>query len=235
MTEKDTSAIIDKIMKLMTMAERGTTHEREIAYFKAQALMAKYHIEHDELFPKDSEKVIEVVVRLNVKTLAYMHLASIIASNFRCKLFTRYFNKKYIMPVFFGLEVDAKIASEIFKDAYQFAKHESNRIASYYHYHKGSSIGVKGDWLYGFISGLNEGFNKQTATSTETALMVIVPKKVLDVFATLKFGNDKISFNRLKGNNNASIINAGFQKGLHFSNQKQQSVLEDESCHDFDV
>jgi len=52
--------VIDKVKKLLAMAERGTEHEAAIAAAKAQSLLMQHNIDLTHFNPGDSEAVVEV-------------------------------------------------------------------------------------------------------------------------------------------------------------------------------
>lgn len=220
--------IVEKIKKLLNMAKLGSKHEREVAYLKAQEMMAKYHIEQDLLEENKFIKVVEIEVKLNVKTDVFAYLAEIIASNFKCKTYVRHSDRRYIKPVFLGLEIDAQVASEIFKDAYTFAKNESTRVANYYYKLKGYSSGVKGDWMLGFVRGLNDGFTSQIQISKETALMIVIPEEVKYAYQEIKFSNKPLKIKSINYNGNSNIEMAGYENGYNFSMKRRQKALSED-------
>ncbi len=219
--------IIEKIKKLLNMAKRGTKHEREVAYLKAQEMMAKHHIEMDAIEEVNARRVIEVVVKLNIKSTEFAYLASVIAKNFRCENFVRYSSKRFLMPVFLGLELDVQVASEIFKDAYNYSKTESRRTANYYYREYGFSDGVAGDWILGFIEGLEAGFKSQIELSSETSLMVIMPEEVRTEYSKRrqKFANEEVKYLTINRNGDRNIHRAGYQNGYNFSTKRKQEAI----------
>ena len=222
------TSVIEKIKKLLNMAKRATKHEREVAYLKAQEMMAKYHIEQDLLEESESRKVVETVVDLNVKLEVLALLADVIAQNFRCKNFVSFHNRKFIRPVFLGLELDAQVASEIFKDAYKYAKNEATRVANYYYKIKGYTDGIRNDWLIGFVRGLKQGFNDQVRLSCETSLMIIVPEEVNKHFSELKFTNKPLKFKSINFNGHLNVEAAGYQNGYDYSMKRRQEAIASE-------
>lgn len=219
--------IISKIKKLLTMAERGTVHEREIAYFKSQEMMAKYHIDRSQVIAQvEQEKVVRIPVDdINVKKAWYNQLAIVIAANFRCKTYVTYSSKKWLTPVFMGMEVDAAVAVEIFKNAYTFARRESRLVANYYYTRTGTSEGVRGEWMIGFIKGIKDGFEAQIIKSTTTALMIIIPPMVEEEYNQIKFSKAEVSFENFSRNGSAALNRAGYQNGYDFSMGRRQAAL----------
>ena len=217
--------IIEKIKKLLIMAEKATIHEKEVAIFKAQALMAKYHLKEEDIDLKDKMKVIELVAYdYNVKKELYAYLAQVVAKNFRCKNFySGHGNRWY--PVFMGLEIDAQVAVEIFKTAYDFAKKETERIAHYYYNRVGHCRGVREEWLHGFVNGLRDGFEAQVKISSETAIMVVLPKEVQDAYSSKEFSKGGLKFTSAERNGHSGLNQAGYQNGYELAHNRKQSAL----------
>lgn len=222
--------IIEKIKKLLNMAARATTHEKEVALFKAQEMMAKYHIEQDDLMtPEERAKVVEITVSdINCKNEIFATLSLVIAQNFRCRHFMRfggYRGARWLSPVFMGLELDATVAAVIFKDAATYAKKESDRIAHYYYNRTGQCAGVRGEWLTGFVQGLRAGFKAQVQQSSGTALMVIIPPEVNDEYNKIRFSKKEVSSSSASRNFNDALYQAGHQSGFAFSHNRRQEAL----------
>lgn len=222
------ASVVEKIKKLLNMAKRGTKHEREVAYLKAQEMMAKYHIENDLLEEDKSAKVVQIVVDLNIKSEVLAFLSSVIAKNFRCKNFVSWSNRNFIRPVFLGLELDAQVASEIFKDAYNYAKYKASLVANYYQKTRGSSEGIRNDWLLGFVMGLDQGFKDQIQMSSDTSLMVIIPEEVNNRFQELTFSKIALNYKSANFNGHSSIKEAGYQNGYDYSMKRRQDAISSE-------
>ena len=219
------AAVVVKIKKLLNMAKRGTKHEREVAYLKAQEMTAKYHIEQDLLQDNESKLVVEIEVELNVKAEIFATLAQVIAKNFRSKFYVTYHHKNFIRPVFLGLELDAQVASEIFKDAYKYIRSESTRIAHYYHKMRGYSNGIKDDWQLGFVQGLNDGFDAQIQSSDETSLMIIIPEEVKKSFQEMTFNGKDLTLKPISYNGHSNVKDAAYQNGYDYSMKRRQQAI----------
>lgn len=226
---EDRNKIIEKIKKLLAMSEGGTKYEKETAYFQAQRLLAKYHIQMNEVEKETKEEVLTICLyEYNVKNRLYARLQTIIARNFRCEEYVSYSSKSFISPVFLGFKTDIEIAVEVFKSAYNYAKNEASRLSSKEYYRTGESTGVRGDFIAGFITGLEIGFEEQIQKSKETALMIVVPKEVNEAMEDKRksFVNDPISFTDVKRANNSSVYIAGIEKGKLFAHGKKQQELD---------
>ena len=225
--EENRLRILSKIKKLLVMAKGGTKHEQEVAYFQAQRLMAKYHIEMQDVRDLEKEKVITTVLdeHYNVKKSNLMQLQTIVGKNFRCRTYSTWPDKRTLLPSFIGLETDVNVAVEVFKSAYNYAKNEANRIATKEYKIKGHSNGVRDDFIDGFVRGLTEGFRKQVEESKETALMIVTPREVVEEYEKIQFSTEVISTTKSKGNGDENIIRSGYEKGKLFAEGKEQQEL----------
>ena len=171
--------ILNKIKNLLDLANNNPNENEAIAAaLKAQELMAKYNIELDQLEDKkETREIVEEVYRQSGKHEMRkwkIGLASIIAKNFRCKV---YFLGQSNDVVFYGFKEDAKIALQAFAFLYE----TGNKLAVRY-YNKckkeGSNTrGVMNTYLVGFRDGISEVLEKQC-----TALMIVTPKEVTESY-----------------------------------------------------
>lgn len=216
---------IAKIKKLLVMSEKATQNERETAYFMAQKMMAKYHLELTDVVGEEAEKITAVRTHnINAKNANIASLGMVIATNFRCMYyFSGRANRQSF--VFYGFESDATIAASIFEDAAKFAIREATRIADKAWYQTGTCAGVRDEWMNGFARGIRDGFAAQVQMSTETALMVVTPQEVKDEYAKIKFSSKGVSLNNNR-NYDRHIQEAGYQNGLAFAQGRRQGAID---------
>jgi hypothetical protein len=170
--------IIDKIRKLLEMTTENGCSENEamVAALKAQKLMAEHDIDIVDV-KSDIKSMTEEIGEERVDTTLNGHfstkwkiqLASIIAANFRCKVYGCGTN----IVVFYGHKSDAKIAGDVFK----FLFMTGTKLGVKY-YRDASKAGkyVKGaatTYLLGFCKGIEEVLGKQCR-----ALMIITSPEV---------------------------------------------------------
>nr|DAH85023.1 MAG TPA: Protein of unknown function (DUF2786) [Bacteriophage sp.] len=198
--------IIEKIRKCLALAANNPSEEEaKAAALQAQKLLAKYNISmvDIEAMEKTEEKIVESAVWFDecVKGVARAwkyELARIVANNFRCKHF--FYGKK--AAVFYGHEMDAKTAAEVYKYLFAMGDKLANRVTyrALRAYHKrGESAKVSGiynSWVRGFLKGLEESLSQQC-----TALALVVPEDV-----TSAYTEKSASFKSMK----AGIQNTGF-------------------------
>lgn len=177
---KDIEKIITKIKNLLDLANNNPNENEALAAsLKAQELLAKYNIEMADV--KDAEffkkEIVEQEADLgkNQSKKWKVILASVIANNFYCKVFTRNKGKKVF---FYGYQKDVEVATKTFETLFSIG----NKLArkKYYEYRKAekNTKGIMNAYLYGFVEGIKEALEKQS-----TALMVMTPKEVNEAFA----------------------------------------------------
>lgn len=176
--------ILNKIKNLLDLANNNSNeHEAIAAALKAQELMAKYNIEMDQLDEKsDTKEIVEEVYEQTGKHEMRkwkIGLASIVAKNFRCRV---WFRGRANDVVFYGYKDDAKIALQVFTFLYE----AGNRFAvRYYNKCKKEGMdtrGIMNTYLIGFRDGIAEVLEKQC-----TALMIVVPKEVNEAYSNITF------------------------------------------------
>lgn len=161
---------IVKIRKLFALADSPNANEAKAALMQAHRLMAKWNIDALEADQEEIEHITEESKGGNTKY--YISLAQVIASNFRCKFYT-----KGNRIVFFGRTEDVTAAKESYDYAYKFIMRETNRRYKEAMEYYGTGKGIKNSYAYGFILGLKEALEQQSV-----ALMVVTPKDTLDAF-----------------------------------------------------
>lgn len=230
--------VLATIKKLFALSNNNPNEsEAETAMLKAQELLAKHQLSLSDL---DRDQVSDDVITLSADdrdALPWKYrLASIIANNFRCKTFSsarkctrsnKIDKRSVTTTIFLGHPNDVAIAKEVFI----FAKHKAmmgankwyarvyNEDMNRYGYAKNTK-GIKGDYIKGFLLGLNERFKKQV-DEKGWGLVLITPQDVVDVFNERQknFQDGKSTAMRVRGNE--TVKQAGFNDGLKFTHSKQ--------------
>lgn len=181
MSDEKRSEIVEKIKKLLAHSvENGATEAEAVAFaLKAQRLIAENDIEQWELGDEQRREVIEEESNVNLPRSWSRWLATVVAENFRCKLFLRPVEqgghvKNY--AVFVGYAQDAQAARIVFERLRRVAERAANASRKK---HRGAS------WAYnsitlGFVEGVKGELEKQCQ-----ALMLKVPSDVSDYFEDL--------------------------------------------------
>ena len=210
-----TDQVIEKIKKCLALANNNSSEEEaRVALLHAQKLMAKYDIQVE----MTEEEVISYSQEMCVHRYdaAYRKpLARVIADNFRCELFL-----KGGKVVFFGRDLDARIAKEAFEYAYEFAMKEGNRLENKSYAEHGTARGVHSSYTAGFISGLKQALDAQC-----TALMIITPQDVKDEFANMSanWAHARGGF-RLNGSIDHEAYARGVQDGKTVMNGRRLEI-----------
>lgn len=181
MSDEKRSEIVEKIKKLLAHSvENGATEAEAVAFaLKAQRLIAENDIEQWELGDEQRREVIEEESNVNLPRSWSRWLATVVAENFRCKIFLRPvkqgdYVKNY--AVFVGYVQDAQAARIVFERLRRVAERAGNASRKK---HSGAS------WAYnsitlGFVEGVKGELEKQCQ-----ALMLKVPSDVSDYFEDL--------------------------------------------------
>lgn len=121
-TEKTMEKVKEKIRKCLALAEGAKTEgEAHAAAMMAQRLLAKHHLEEDEV--KDAGRTGETVIHKSIECKNGFGpgqwrywLASGIADNFRCKIYSRVYSKMKMREiVLMGLKEDCDAAVQVYE------------------------------------------------------------------------------------------------------------------------
>lgn len=190
--------VIEKIRKLLEMTEENGCSENEamVAALKAQKLMAEYDIDlidvksdSKSMTEEIGEERVDTTLKGNFSTKWKIQLASIIAANFRCKVYTCGTNT----IVFYGHRSDAKIAGDVFK--FLFMTGTKLGVKHYRQVKKEgkSTRGAATTYLLGFCDGIKEVLGKQCR-----ALMIVTSPEVEEGWLekSKNFGHKKTRYNQ---------------------------------------
>lgn len=180
--------IISKIVKLLTLSNRtNNDNEAEAALLRAQQLMAKYHVDADQLTIADKLEEEEIIIAAcsHPENKGFRtKLGVVIANNFRCVAFM-----EGDVVMFMGERADAIIARKAFEFAYKYIKRVGTRLQNECWKNTGSGRGVFNSYALGFIQGIEDALSIQCK-----ALKLVIPKRVTD-----RFKNDIILCGTYKG------------------------------------
>lgn len=196
--------LLDRIDKLMRLAaDNPNEHEAKAAALAAQRLIAQYNAQREEPSvvgeqasgQRGEPMVCHQCRNVDVSGKPWARkLASIVARNFRCRLYIDhqrwYRNKVEGFVVFVGYETDAEVASTTFAQLYRMAERlaeaECRRARRLF----GTAVGVKNSFLVGsgdggFVGGIRSALEQQAES-----LLLVCPKEVDDYFkrVTRDFG-----------------------------------------------
>lgn len=175
MTHED---VISKIQNLFNITEQNGASKNEAisAALMAQRLIAKYDIKEDELFVQESYEVVEVESEPVYRKFK-IQLATIIAQNYRCRVWIKPEGRKS-SAVFVGRSIDANAAALIYNRLYECVNEYANSESIQY---RGQGRGLYGNYYnsaaIAFLDGIKAELEKQCKE-----LMLVRPKEVDEQF-----------------------------------------------------
>lgn len=172
--------ILDKISNLMKRAREADDAEGEASILLAQKLMVKHNVSLSDVELFDSKSEVNASSVQFGRLLWWQRmLAASLAEQFRCKSVLSGRNE----IVFYGMNDDAKIASEVYEGAIMHIKYRRSKMTY-------ATKAEKTSYIKGFICGLIDRLEEQrkSLVSESTELMVLVPQEVNDHVAKITEG-----------------------------------------------
>lgn len=163
-------ALIEKINKLLALADTSRNNseaEAQAAYAKAQALIAEYNLNMDEL-NEDKEQIVLMPATHSNNEGYRTRLAMVLAQNFRCRVIMVGNRVNFI-----GYKTDAEVCVKVFNSAYRLSHNKGLKLERQARKAGLSTRGVANSYWIGFCNGLKEVLDEQCR-----ALMIIVPDEV---------------------------------------------------------
>ena len=219
MTNGVSEKIIERIKKLLSLAQSNNENEALSSLSKARELMAKYKIEMAEVKNKEEQK--EEVI--NGKVAEFTHdgrtiwkslIVKVVADNFGCYCYIDR-DKKFVV---LGKETDVSVCKGIITFAIKIVEKEGNKLANSYKRMGYSTRGLKKEYGIGFARGLEKKFeeqNQQDDTNTGYQLMVVKDKEVENAYNKLSLRTAKSQTKRYNNQNEA--YSRGYAEGKKFS------------------
>ena len=162
--------LIKKINNLLALADTSRNNseaEARNAYRKAQALIAEYNLNMDEL--EQNEEHIVLMPATHSNNEGYRtRLAMVLAQNFRCRAMMRGNTVNFL-----GYKTDAEVCVKVFNSAYRLSHNKGLKLERAARKAGLSTRGVANSYWIGFCNGLKEVLDEQCR-----ALMIIVPDEV---------------------------------------------------------
>lgn len=222
----DTEKIINKIRKVLELSRNNpSAEEAKSAALKAQKLMAEYHIAMDDINEtKNVEEITEESIIVGTGNKWKYNLATVVAKNFRCKSYC--YEKSKI--VFYGYDIDARIAIETFKYLFEIGNKSANNFYNKKRIEANKQgiffdgSGIKNYFLAGYLQGISDVLNKQC-----TALMIVVPKEVDDGYKkkTQGYRNIDTTLRAKRNRYKDEAIDEGNRTGRNAVNNKRIEVV----------
>lgn len=174
--------VIELIRKLREHnEENGATQAEALAFaLKAQRLMAEWEIGEDDIAERGHE-VTEGATKGYSKSWAST-LASVVAVNFRCRVYMRRVTQRKSSMVFVGYEQDQEAARIVFERLFQVG----DRLAREYADFAFTDRNAYRNFAYGFVMGAKEELERQSQ-----ALMIVVPSEVNEYYEALDLARSR--------------------------------------------
>ena len=208
--------IIIKIQKLLALSKSDNGNEAKTSLMMAQRLLAKYNLSIADVSEEEKEKIIEICTDQSGYSQWVRFLASKVALNFKCKALI---GIKYRI-IFTGYETDAHIAKDVFIYICEFVNKAGKNLAQSFYKKHGSAKGIKIDYILGFISGLEAGWESQKNESEEFALVLQIPPEIEKYTNKFEESNLKTGIYKRSGNVEARVL--GMKDGKEFSSNKEK-------------
>lgn len=190
-------SVIEKIKKLMDIANSNSKNEAEIALLKMQELITKYNIDMQSLEDIEyEESEIKTIKRCNIELLLILNILSdyyfVVPYCIKKRVYKKIF--------FYGRKENIEISKYVFIFLYR----TFNKLWSEYRKNKKGSS--KKSYMYGLYISLNNTLKSQKDDIKKTGLIVI-NKKI----------NDKKKEIQIKGKGTrvSILANGDFENGIH--------------------
>jgi hypothetical protein len=173
--------IILKVQNLLELAyDAPNDEEGQSALLMAQKLMVKHNLAMSDIQKIHKNNIGETVAASEYRMVWWKEkLAGILGANFRCKVIRqRKVDEGITKMIFFGYDSDAEFCTKVYEGAVLYLEYRLKHL--FPTITKARWKDYKKSYLFGFLTGLNERFEKQTQSSEEFALMVQVPAEVLE-------------------------------------------------------
>lgn len=222
MTNGVNKKIIERIKKLLSLAQSNNENEALSSLSKARELMAKYKIEMAEVKNKEEQK--EEVI--NGKMEEFTHdgrtiwkslIVKVVADNFGCYCYIDR-DKKFVI---LGKETDVSVCKGMITFAIKIVEKEGNKLANAYKRMGYSTRGLKKEYGIGFARGLEKKFEEQNQQESNSntgvgyQLMVVKDKEVENAYNKLSLRTAKSQTKRYNNQNEA--YSRGYAEGKKFS------------------
>lgn len=211
---------IDKIAKLLALAESPNENEAKAALLKARELMVEHKLRPEQIAPQKAGNIIkrEVGITCTKMTNTWaVRLSAIIAKHYCCGAYRNHRHReKKITIGFVGLDEDFQVCEKIFKYAFDCVVARCEEI----------KVEFRRDWAAsdirkmcnaygeGFCSGLSAAFLEQCQAHQEWGLVMVTPQAVKDKMADMgapsRYGTIKVDAH------GTYFANKGYEDGKKF-------------------
>lgn len=209
--------LLAKIHNLFKLAEGNTNpNESQNAMLKAQQLMAQNGIEQSEVHQilKPKEVLSENITEPSRLSWWEKQLSIIIARNFRCEIYIQKVHKGGTI-VFLGLKDDVQLAKMVYNFSVVAIQNDTVKfVKQYKKYHVVYNVGVKNDFMSGWLKGLDTKYKEQVSKNGWGLILVKDPliQQEKDNLHLRKGQSSSVSHSNDRG-----VYDKGFEKGSKFN------------------
>ena len=179
--------IIERVKKLLSLANSNNANESESAMLKAQELMAKYKLSIKDVDVKEkNNEVVDVVsdFEYTIRSQWKGTVALVIAENFGCDVYAHvvYKNgrKNKLKVCFIGEEENVEIVKIVYEYALKVCDERIKKIQKDYKKKGLSTTGIPQSYGIGFATGLKAKYSEQLKTNQDWGLVVVKSKDVIE-------------------------------------------------------
>jgi len=209
--------LLAKIHNLFKLAEGNTNpNEAQNAMLKAQQLMAQNGIEQSEVnqLIKPKEVLSEQITESGRLSWWEKQLSLIIAKNFRCEIYIKK-AKQGGSIVFLGLKDDVQLSKMIYNFSVIAIQNDTvNFVKQYKKYHVVYNVGIKNDFLAGWLRGLDSKYQEQVEKNNWGLILVKDPL-IQQEMKNLHLRKGQSS--SVSHGNDRNVYDKGFEKGKNFN------------------
>jgi len=209
--------LLAKIHNLFKLAE-GNTNENEAqnAMLKAQQLMAQNGIEQSEVHQilKPKEVISENASEFGRLSWWEKNLGSIITRNFRCEIYISK-AKSGGSIVFLGLKDDVQLAKMVYNFSVVAIQNDTvNFIKKYKKYNVVYNVGIKNDFMRGWLQGLDSKYKEQVSKNGWGLILVKDPLVQAEFNKMHLCKGQSSSVSR---GHDSNVYGRGFEQGKNFN------------------
>lgn len=203
--------IIERVKKLLALAQSNNANESESAMLKAQEILAKHKLEMKDIEIKDNNnEVIEEQsdFEYTIRSQWKGNLAVVISENFGCDAFVsikkKNGRKNKMQLCFIGEQENIEMVKVVYEYALKVCDERIKELQKENKRNGLSTSGIQQSYGMGFTRGLKDNYKEQLNKNKDWGLMVLKSEEVIN------YTNNK--------NLTQSKSKARYRQNEHFSN-----------------
>ena len=212
--------IIERVKKLLSLANSNNVNESESAMLKAQELMAKYKLSIKDVDVKEkNNEVVDIIsdFEYTIRSQWKGTVALVIGENFGCHVYAKvvYKNgrKNRLKVCFIGEEENVEIVKIVYEYALKVCDERISKIQKDYKKKGLSTTGIPQSYGIGFATGLKAKYSEQLKANQDWGLVVVKSKDVIEYTKNKKLSKSNAR-TRYRENEHYS---SGYTDGKNFT------------------